>query len=433
MRFDRLLVLAVLAASFQVAGAAAQQTEIPAEFPPSSYQGRQYVDSRGCIFVRAGIDGAVNWVPRVTRQREHLCGARPTFADAPAPEPATQRTQRATVIASPSPPEPAPVRGPENAAAPAPVRAAAAPPGPAPAPTVAPVRRTQASAPPMATVAPRSIPAARQAQVPPAVSISPKSAPAAATGQTYSTARAACQSGAAYVARRSGDGTLVRIRCAPQAQPPLATLRRAKAPETGKTVYANRTRDARSLPGKTRIVPRHVYEGRDEQVVTVPEGYRTAFEDDRLNRKRANQSIDGYRATQLDWTNTVPRRLVDRRSGRDVTAKYPKLVYPYTDYTTQRAALSTRSSAPQAVQTTRREAVSSQGRFVQIGTFGVRANAENTATRLQRMGLPVTFSTLRRGGKSYRVVLAGPFDTGAQISAALGSARRAGFGDAFIR
>ena len=47
------------------------------------FEGSQYVDSRGCVYSRAQLDGQVKWVPRVTQGREVVCGFEPTISTAP--------------------------------------------------------------------------------------------------------------------------------------------------------------------------------------------------------------------------------------------------------------------------------------------------------------------------------------------------------------
>jgi cell division septation protein DedD len=58
--------------------AAARDLIRPAELPPASYNGQQYVDSKGCLFLRAGSAGQTVWVPRVTRQGAAVCGYPPS-------------------------------------------------------------------------------------------------------------------------------------------------------------------------------------------------------------------------------------------------------------------------------------------------------------------------------------------------------------------
>ena len=59
---------------------------VPAETHPNNFTGMQYVDSKGCAFIRVGFSGPAPWVPRVTRQRRQVCGLPPSMS-------ANERTQ----------------------------------------------------------------------------------------------------------------------------------------------------------------------------------------------------------------------------------------------------------------------------------------------------------------------------------------------------
>ncbi len=166
----------------------------------------------------------------------------------------------------------------------------------------------------------------------------------------------------------------------------------------------------------------------------------------------------------------MPRRLIDRRTGRDVTATVP-LVYPYVDVATQERDLgtvtlirrdgqimkrvqrkkraktrqpvvSTRSAEKPVVNTATRPAPTAKakapkkvikGRYVQVGTFGQPANAQAAAQRIARAGLPARIGQIKRGGKSYQIVLAGPFESSKDLSTGLQRSRSIGFSDAFVR
>lgn len=73
----------------------------PAELPPAAYKGQQYVDSKGCAFLRAGFAGKTVWVARVTQKGVPLCGYPPSGKRVAV-------VGDATVAAPPPPPPPSP-------------------------------------------------------------------------------------------------------------------------------------------------------------------------------------------------------------------------------------------------------------------------------------------------------------------------------------
>jgi hypothetical protein len=154
------------------------------------------------------------------------------------------------------------------------------------------------------------------------------------------------------------------------------------------------------------------------QDLAVPAGYKPAWEDDRLNPLRGVGTADGQAAQDRVWTRQVPampvveaRRVVLSTQGAEAAAEV----------------------APVQMSTKSAPAAAGGRTYVQVGSFGVTTNAEGAAARLAALGLPVARSNGRIGGKPVQVVLAGPFGSAGEARAALDAARRAGFGDAFIR
>ncbi len=236
-------------------GGIAQTTGVPAEMPPVGYTGSQFVDSRGCVFNRVGVDDAVRWVPRVNPARRQVCGRSPTFtaavtAPAPPAPPKATPPEAEVVIEVPQSTEPA-AAGSEPT-----VPVADVPPAPTPAPVV-------------------------QAPVTPVV-VAP--APVAVAPEPVVTAR----------------------------QPSPVRNRRV-GPSLAGTVVTPATAAAKGVPLTARVLPRHVYEERQEfRPVTVPPGHRKAWSDGRLNPRRAEQTLQGHADMQRLWSRGVPMREQER-------------------------------------------------------------------------------------------------------------------------
>jgi hypothetical protein len=187
------------------------------------------------------------------------------------------------------------------------------------------------------------------------------------------------------------------------------------------------------VASNVRVVPRHVYEANLESLVSteVPDGYRLAFDDGRLNRHRAEMTFEGKAQSDRIWTRKLPRRLLPGLGG-----DAPQVV---ARNTASPLSLAPEPEATAAPVVSSRSAPSEQSLrlagtpYVQVGTFNDARTAKAAAKKVRKLGLPVRIGKYERGGEVKRMVLAGPFESDSAAQSALGQAQDAGYGDAFLR
>jgi len=161
--------------------------------------------------------------------------------------------------------------------------------------------------------------------------------------------------------------------------------------------------------------------------ITPPPGYKTAWEDDRLNPNRGHVTREGFVQMRLVWTAGVPRRLVT--PGND---RYP-VVNAVPNRDREFTVVSTKGTGVVSTKGVEPPVATNGHRFVQVGAFSTDAKARAAATGLQRKGLPVRLTRVRSNGTAYVLVLAGPFASAPALQSGLTTVKGIGYTGAFTR
>lgn len=282
---NKIMVLAIGILSVAVVGnSQTLRTDAgPAEYPPKSFKGKQYVDSKGCVYIRAGYGTRITWVPRVNRERRVFCSPRNKPSLSPA-QLAAISGKPATRLVKPTAKVTAPVK---PAVPKTTVRTAAA--TPLPAPQVKPVAAKPAKKPTglFGTNKPKRAKKVKPVQV-------VRTQPAAATPVIQQTTTVAV----ATPRKRRANTGIWGQRTTPQAQHPSDLFR-----QIGPTVQGGTNYNIAPTTGQVAATP------------TVQGGTAYNIAAVTPQRVRRKNSVRGF-------------SLFDRRNNREALRTGPQAVHP---------------------------------------------------------------------------------------------------------
>ncbi len=333
-----LLIVLFVGSMSEAVAQSLTSSEGPANLPPADFTGTQFVDNKGCVYIRTGRTGATSWTPRVSRDRKLVCGFEPSFAGTSA----VPLRQKPAIVAQ------KPISSPLSSI---------------------PVKQTSSTLPPKKTVP------------------STRATPAA---QSY--AQTTTSNGREIILNGSG------------------------------------------MPSK------------------IPNGFRAAWDDGRLNLNRGIPTAAGIVDSEKIWTQNIPRQLISDVAQGNIYPVKRVLTYPFKSMETQerfmaaKGALSlsvaqdgeismNRSAAATRISSKSMPATGTHkdGQIIQVATFANQLNAERTSLRMAKLNLPTTNKPVTIAGKSYQIVLVGPFYDQETSKVALKTIHQEGFRDAFFR
>ncbi|CAM3042058.1 Cell division protein FtsN [Paracoccus aminovorans] len=380
-------------------GLALAQDLRPAEEPPADFFARQYIDSKGCVFLR---DEGGGWQPRVSRDGTPICGYPPTLSargldgkprlralDPNAGRSRAELLEEAlsqTVItqvrpgelaSDPQPMEKLPDLGPEPMAS-----------GPAED-----LRAAVAAAPSVRQGMGGGLkPNLRLCEL---LGYDGKVGPArlgSDPSQGYCDSLPDADLSRLSFMRPIGSGTDPALSPAATAQTEATA---AAPPASGKQVEKKASPPAVEAAAK----PMDASPSKSDRITAKPA------------KTRDQASPASARTAQADAKDPVAK-------GADAPAK---------------SAVATVANTPKTQTPGSAGMIPAGARYVQLGTFGNPGNADRAMQRVAALGYPVLRGKDRVGGREMQVIMAGPFTDRESIVRALDAIRRAGFRDAFAR